>query len=92
MIKVKIVKVILMRNTSLIASKPIRYSSNVIKPPTNVSSTIANICENWKFVGQTFETFLTASRIPTSSKSEYIKMSSSVTVLVRKFNIMHHSV
>lgn len=53
-IKVKIVIVILMRNASLVASKPIRYSSNVIKPPTNVSSTIGNIGENWKFVGQTF--------------------------------------
>lgn len=70
----------LMRNASLVASKPIRYSSNVIKPPTNVSSTIGNIGEIWKFVGQTFEIFITASRIPTSSKCEYIKSSLSVTV------------
>lgn len=82
-----------MRNASLVASKPIQYSSNVIKPPTNVSSTIiGNIGENWKFVGQTFEIFLTASRIPTSSKSEYIKSSLSVKILVRKLNILHHSV
>lgn len=81
-----------MRNESLVASKPIQYSSNAIKPPTNVNSTICNIGENWEFFGQTFEIFLTASRIPTSSKSEYIKSSLSVTVLVRKLNIMHQSV
>lgn len=51
MIKVKIVKVMLMRNASLVASKPIQYSSKVIKPPTNVSSTIGNIGENWTFFG-----------------------------------------
>lgn len=84
MIKVKIVKVMLMRNARHVASKPIQYSSNVVMPPTNVSSTIVIIGENWIFVGQTFEIFITASRIPTSSKCEYIKCSISVTVIVRK--------
>lgn len=53
-----------------VASRPLQYSANAVKPPTEMSW-IGNIGENWKFFKQKFEIYLIASRCSSSDESEY---------------------